>query len=112
VTEQQLEVTGTLPPWLSGQLMVNGGGDYSASAHMFDGFAFISKLRVQGGQAWGSQRYVNTKAYKAYKATGEALVIRRLSTRLRWYSLQGPEGVLLLYYMIGMGITTCRSTRC
>jgi carlactone synthase/all-trans-10'-apo-beta-carotenal 13,14-cleaving dioxygenase len=73
VTEQPLEVTGTLPPWLSGQLLVNGGGDYSASKHMFDGYAFISKLRVEGGQAWGSQRYVDTRAYRAYKATGEAL---------------------------------------
>jgi len=73
VTEQPLEVTGTLLPWLSGQLLVNGGGDYSASKHMFDGFGLISKLRFQGGQAWGSQRYLDSNTYRAYKATGETL---------------------------------------
>lgn len=31
--------------------------------HMFDGFALIAKLRVQGGRVWGSQRYVQSEAY-------------------------------------------------
>lgn len=47
-----------------------GGGDYTHMRHMFDGFGLVSKLRVQGGRAWGSQRYVNSKAYQAYTAQG------------------------------------------
>jgi len=38
--------------------------------HMFDGYGFLSRLQVQGGRAWGNQRYVQSKAYKAYTAQG------------------------------------------
>jgi carotenoid cleavage dioxygenase-like enzyme len=48
-----------------------GGGDYSKMRHMFDGYGFLSRLRLAGGRAWGSQRYVQSKAYKAYRAQGE-----------------------------------------
>lgn len=50
--------------------MCTGGGDYSKVRHMFDGYGFLSRLRVKGGRAWGNQRYVQSKAYKAYKAQG------------------------------------------
>lgn len=70
VTEVQATVTGTLPAWLDGSLLVNGGGDYSAMRHMFDGYALVVKVRVAGGAAWGSQRYLATHAYEAYQATG------------------------------------------
>jgi carotenoid cleavage dioxygenase-like enzyme len=39
---------------------------------MFDGYGFVSRLRVQDGRAWGNQRYVQSKAFQAYKAQGEA----------------------------------------
>eukprot|EP00879_Flechtneria_rotunda_P030978 GHRR01033770.1.p2 GENE.GHRR01033770.1~~GHRR01033770.1.p2 ORF type:complete len:133 (+),score=24.05 GHRR01033770.1:403-801(+) len=47
--------------------------------HLFDGYGLISKFRVEEGKAWGSQRYVDSKAYRAYKSQGEckADVIRR-----------------------------------
>lgn len=48
-----------------------GGGDYSKVRHMFDGYGCLSRLRVEGGRAWGNQRYVQSKAYKAYTAQGE-----------------------------------------
>jgi carotenoid cleavage dioxygenase-like enzyme len=47
-----------------------GGGDYSQVRHMFDGYGLLSRLRVQGGRAWGNQRYVQSKAFRAYKAQG------------------------------------------
>lgn len=47
-----------------------GGGDYSKVRHMFDGYSLLSRLRVQGGRAWGNQRYVQSKAFKAYQAQG------------------------------------------
>ncbi len=31
---------------------------------MFDGYAMVSKLRLEQGRVYGSQRYVRTKAYK------------------------------------------------
>ena len=63
-------MSGALPSWLNGSLIVNGGGDYSAGLHIFDGYALVAKIRMQGGKAWGSQRYVDTEAYRGYKATG------------------------------------------
>jgi carotenoid cleavage dioxygenase-like enzyme len=48
-----------------------GGGDYSKVRHMFDGYGFLSRLRVAGGRAWGNQRYVQSKAFKAYTAQGQ-----------------------------------------
>lgn len=38
--------------------------------HQYDGFAFVSKVRVADGKAWGSQRFLQTKAYREYKETG------------------------------------------
>lgn len=71
--EVEAIVTGQLPAWLSGSLLVNGGGDYSRMQHMFDGFACLTKVRVEGGKAWGRQRYLDTQAYRAYKQRGAAL---------------------------------------
>lgn len=66
-------VRGELPAWLCGSLLVNGGGDYSHMNHMFDGYALVTKVRLSGGKAWGSQRYLDTKVYRAYKKEGEWL---------------------------------------
>lgn len=71
VQEVQATVTGQLPAWLCGSLLVNGGGDYSRMKHMFDGYACITKVKVEGGKAWGSQRYLSTEAYNTYKQQGE-----------------------------------------
>jgi len=43
-----------------------------ALRHMFDGLALISKYRVEGGRVFGSQRFVNSEQYRAFKATGAA----------------------------------------
>lgn len=69
-------MTGQLPAWLSGSLLVNGGGDYSRMRHMFDGYACVTKVKVSGGKAWGSQRYLSTEAYHTYKQQGEQRVQR------------------------------------
>jgi len=73
VQEVEASVSGTLPSWLNGSLIVNGGGDYSAGLHMFDGYALVAKIRMQGGKAWGSQRYVDTEAYRGYKSSGKPI---------------------------------------
>lgn len=71
VSEVEATVVGALPSWLHGCLLVNGGGDYSQMQHMFDGYAMVSKVRVAGGRAWGSQRFLDTKAYRAFKKKGK-----------------------------------------
>lgn len=50
---------------------MNGGGDYSSMRHLFDGYGLLSKVRLEGGKAWGSQRYIDTQAYKMYRERGE-----------------------------------------
>jgi hypothetical protein len=34
---------------------------------------FCLQIRLQGGQAWGSQRYIDTKVLRAYRQSGEHL---------------------------------------
>eukprot|EP00879_Flechtneria_rotunda_P019504 GHRR01020486.1.p1 GENE.GHRR01020486.1~~GHRR01020486.1.p1 ORF type:complete len:183 (+),score=45.60 GHRR01020486.1:112-660(+) len=78
VSEVEATVIGKLPSWLSGSLLVNGGGDYSHMSHMFDGLALVTKVRVDGGRAWGCQRYLDTQARAAYKQQGKG--------RVQWHS--------------------------
>ena len=47
VTEVPALVSGSLPAWLGGSLVVNGGGDYSGMQHMFDGYACVTKVRLR-----------------------------------------------------------------
>lgn len=84
--EVPARVSGSIPDWLEGSLIVNGGGDYTFMRHMFDGYAFVSKIRVgQGGQVWGAQRFIKTKAYDAFQKKGRYV-------RLTWHvMLQGQE---------------------
>lgn len=61
--------------------------------HMFDGYGFLSRLRVQGGRAWGNQRYVQSKAYKAYTAQGKAgpaALLKLSQFQPRWLSPARP----------------------
>ena len=37
---------------------------HAGMKHMFDGYAMLTKLRIQGGQVFGSQRYIKSKAYE------------------------------------------------
>lgn len=64
VQEVEAVLKGNLPEWLAGSFLLNGGGDYTGMDHMFDGYALISKMRVSGGRVYGSQRYLQSEAYK------------------------------------------------
>lgn len=68
VNEVEAEVQGKIPEWLSGSLIINGGAEYQGMLHMFDGYAMLSKLRIDEGKVYASQRYLDTKAYRAFKA--------------------------------------------
>ncbi|MEW5298336.1 MAG: hypothetical protein WDW36_001474 [Sanguina aurantia] len=69
--EVEALLRGTLPAWLAGTFLLNGGGDYTGMEHMFDGYALISKMRVSGGRVFGSQRYLQSDAYKHFSKTGK-----------------------------------------
>lgn len=63
-------VSGTIPAWLNGSLLINGGGNYSGMQHMFDGYALVNKLHISGGKVASSHRYLGTKAWKAFSSSG------------------------------------------
>jgi hypothetical protein len=46
VEEVEAVVHGSIPEWLSGCLIMNGGGDYSHMRHLFGGYALLSKVRI------------------------------------------------------------------
>lgn len=88
-------MTGQLPAWLAGSLLVNGGGDYQRMQHMFDGYACVTKVKVADGKAWGAQRYLQTQAYQSYKQAGEVQLLQWCccSTRVCWCGLHGVLAV-------------------
>ncbi|KXZ54301.1 hypothetical protein GPECTOR_5g387 [Gonium pectorale] len=65
-------VCGRLPAWLSGRLMLNGCGEYRGMQHLFDGYACLSGVRLDGpaGTATASQRFLDSDAYGHFKRTG------------------------------------------
>ena len=32
--------------------------------HMFDGYSMVAKVRLDGGKAFGSQKFIQSKAYR------------------------------------------------
>lgn len=103
-TATSLEVTGTLPDWLTGSLVRNGPGSFSVPGgssvdHWFDGFAMLYRFTFDPGGRAGSadgdaihyrNRFLRTDAYEAGRngefaggfATGETTLRSRLATFL------------------------------
>lgn len=97
---------------LSCHMCLSGGGDYSHMRHMFDGYGFLSRLRVQDGRAWGNQRYVQSKAFQAYKAQGKALPESLTEPVCR--SVLRPAQLSQQWHCIGhtRGRLSCCATNC
>ena len=56
--EQETVLEGSIPEWLSGSIIRNGGGAFSAEMkHSFDGFATLVKFRFQKGRVFMNRRY-------------------------------------------------------
>ena len=78
LTDTALDVRGTLPPWLSGTLVRNGPGRFSArpggqgqqARHWFDGQAMLHRFRITDGQVAYANRYVRSPAWRAAQETG------------------------------------------
>ncbi|KAG2488935.1 hypothetical protein HYH03_012556 [Edaphochlamys debaryana] len=63
-------VSGSLPSWLRGRLVLNGCGDYRGMSHLFDGFACLTSVRLGGGGAAATQRFLESDAYSHFRRTG------------------------------------------
>ncbi len=65
LTVTDLEVTGTIPPELTGTYMRNGSNPKSGSSpHWFFGDGMIHGVRIEGGEAkWYRNRWVRTKKF-------------------------------------------------
>jgi carlactone synthase/all-trans-10'-apo-beta-carotenal 13,14-cleaving dioxygenase len=71
-------VTGKLPEWLNGCYLRNGPGTYEngtpeGMVHMFDGYAQILKLQIDGKSSSVelSHEFVKSEAFKAFEKTGK-----------------------------------------
>ena len=55
--EQEATLKGSIPDWLSGSVIRNGGGAFSAEMkHSFDGFACLVKFRFKDGKVFMNRR--------------------------------------------------------
>jgi beta,beta-carotene 9',10'-dioxygenase len=74
VRDVALQVTGSLPDWLSGSLVRNGPALFEAGGqsvrHWFDGQAMLHRFAVKAGAVTYGNRFLRTKAYQAAK-TGQ-----------------------------------------
>jgi len=73
VEDVELEVQGTVPDWLSGTLVRNGPGRWTAQpggqgeqvGHWFDGFAMLHRFALSQGHVHYASRYVHSPAWRA-----------------------------------------------
>jgi beta,beta-carotene 9',10'-dioxygenase len=75
VVVAELPLAGELPAWLTGSLIRTGPakwevGDQSMN-HWFDGFAMLHRFGIADGRVSYANRFLQTKAYRAAKESGE-----------------------------------------
>ena len=74
IDDAELRVTGSLPSWLQGRLLLNGPALWDlpggALRHWFDGYAMLHRLRIEGGRIRYRSRFVQSDAYQRSIATG------------------------------------------
>lgn len=96
--QQQTDISGTLPPWLKGMYLRNGPGTYENGSpqgmlHMFDGYAMIVKLDINGecNTITSSHAFVESSAYSHYKSKGR-MKWREFATPIPSYSDEDGTG--------------------
>ncbi len=69
-----LRVSGDLPPWLQGRLLLNGPALWElpggALRHWFDGYALMHRLQIGAGGVSYRSRFVASDAYRRSRAAG------------------------------------------
>src|SRR3954471_5260893 len=70
-----LPVTGEPPRWLQGSLIRTGPAKWEVGArtmnHWFDGLAMLHRFSFSGGEVSYANRFLESRAYRAAKETGE-----------------------------------------
>lgn len=68
-------LTGKIPKWLNGKLLMNGPGKYYFGdrrlSHMFDGMALIQKFTIKDGKVTYQNKFLESKAYKQNTESGD-----------------------------------------
>jgi beta,beta-carotene 9',10'-dioxygenase len=71
----ELPLEGRLPEWLSGSLIRTGPAKWEVGdrtmRHWFDGLAMLHRFGISGGKVSYANRFLQTKAYRSAKETGE-----------------------------------------
>lgn len=74
VALDDVPVTGSLPPWLSGSLIRNGPGTFQVGQrryrHWFDGLAMLHRFSIADGRVSYANKFLETKAYAAARDEG------------------------------------------
>jgi beta,beta-carotene 9',10'-dioxygenase len=75
VQVDSLPVTGEIPRWLNGSLLRTGPAKWEVGEqrmrHWFDGLAMLHRFGIADGRVSYANRFLQTKAYRAAKETGE-----------------------------------------
>jgi beta,beta-carotene 9',10'-dioxygenase len=70
-----LAVSGTLPPWLAGNLLRTGPAKFEAGErsvrHWFDGLAMLHRYSFEAGRVEYASRFLHSRAWQAVEETGE-----------------------------------------
>lgn len=75
VSNKKLEITGSIPSWLSGTLVRNGpisvevGG--KKTAHWFDGLAMLHAFSFQNGAVHYTNKFLRTDGYRTVFEEGK-----------------------------------------
>jgi carotenoid cleavage dioxygenase-like enzyme len=71
----EVELDGALPEWLAGALIRTGPAKWEVGArtmnHWFDGLAMLHRFELGGGRVSYSSRFLESRAYRAARDTGE-----------------------------------------
>ena len=72
---ESVPVRGELPAWLTGSLIRTGPAKWEVGGrsmnHWFDGYAMLHRFGIADGEVSYANRFLQTKAYRAAKESGE-----------------------------------------
>jgi beta,beta-carotene 9',10'-dioxygenase len=74
LTADELELSGSLPQWLSGSLLRTGPAKFEVGSqqmrHWFDGLAMLHRFTIDGGRVSYGSRFLDSRSYRRARETG------------------------------------------
>jgi carotenoid cleavage dioxygenase-like enzyme len=74
LSADELELHGTLPPWLAGSLLRTGPAKFEIGEqrmrHWFDGLAMLHRFTIADGQVSYGNRFLHSRSYRAAREQG------------------------------------------